>query len=63
MKRKALLRELASIGKSKNLELKLVRHGSGHDFYQLGEAVLIIGRHTDVPEYTAKITLKTARNA
>jgi hypothetical protein len=63
MKRKALLHELASIAKSKDLKLELVRHGSGHDIYHLGNAVLIIGRHADIPEHTAKITLKTARNA
>lgn len=63
MKRRALLRQLTQIGESKNLKLELVRHGAGHDIYHLGNAVLTIGRHADIPEPTAKIILKTARNA
>ncbi|MBR7826070.1 type II toxin-antitoxin system HicA family toxin [Actinospica sp. MGRD01-02] len=62
MKRRALLRELVKIAESKDLKLEFVRHGAGHDIYHLGHAVLIIGRHADIPEQTAKITLKTARN-
>lgn len=63
MKRKALLRLLTEIADSKQLELEFVRHGGGHDIYHVGDAVLIIGRHSDIPERTAKVTIKTARNA
>jgi hypothetical protein len=43
--------------------LDLVRHGANHDIYQTGAAMLVVARHGDVPELTAKGTLKKARNA
>jgi len=62
MKRKALLRELAKIAESKNLKLELVRHGGNHDIYQIGDEPFPVGRHADIPEQTARITIKNARN-
>lgn len=62
MKRRALLRELAKIADSKDLKLEFVRHGGNHDIYQIGAESFPVGRHADIPEQTALITLKKARN-
>ena len=63
VKRTELLRELGDIAKRKGLSLDLVRHGANHDIYQIGAAMLVVGRHADVPELTAKGTIRKARNA
>lgn len=63
MKRTELLRELGDIAKSKGLSFDSVRHGANHDIYQIGAVVLVVGRHADIPELTAKGTVKKARTA
>jgi hypothetical protein len=63
VKRSHLLRALRLIAKEKGLTLTLIRRGAGHDLYQIGSVGLTIARHTDVPEITARITLKNARKA
>jgi hypothetical protein len=62
MKRRTLLRELAKIASSKNLQLTFVRHGSSHDVYRIGPEMFVVGRHADIPELTALGTIKKARN-
>jgi hypothetical protein len=60
MKRRVLLREPAEIAKSKDLKLEFVRHGGNHDMYQIGNEQFPVGRHADIPEQTARITIKNA---
>jgi hypothetical protein len=62
MKRRVLLRTLAAIAESKDLKLEFVRHGGNHDLYQIGDETFPVGRHADIPEQTALISIKKARN-
>lgn len=62
MKRADLLRKLAEIAKAKGHELVLVREGGNHSIYQIGPVRFPVGRHNDVPETTAKATIKAARD-
>ena len=60
MKRTELLRKLTAIAKAKGFELVLVREGGNHTIYAIGPEQFPVGRHNDIPEITAKATLKAA---
>lgn len=56
MKKKELERKLTKLG------WKLKRHGSKHDIWTNGDGVEeTVGRHPDIPEYTARKILRTAK--
>ena len=61
MKRNALLRQLVAIAAEKGMTFALVRHGANHDVYDLGGTRVIVGRHADIPEPTARDTIRKAR--
>jgi mRNA interferase HicA len=55
MKRRDLERALRELGWS------LVRHGGRHDVWAKGERELVVPRHVEINEYTARAILKEAR--
>jgi mRNA interferase HicA len=54
MKRRDLEKKLRSLG------WLLVRHGGRHDVWSNGERDLVVPRHNEINEYTAKAILKEA---
>jgi predicted RNA binding protein YcfA (HicA-like mRNA interferase family) len=54
MKRRDLEKKLRALG------WLLVRHGSRHDVWSNGERDLVVPRHNEINEYTAKAILKEA---
>jgi predicted RNA binding protein YcfA (HicA-like mRNA interferase family) len=55
MKRRELEKKLLKLG------WKLVRHGSKHDIWTNGEYEVVVPRHVEINEYTAKGILKEAK--
>lgn len=58
MKRKELLKRLAAIAEEKGMTLELVRHGGNHDLFRVGGYTFPVARHSDVPELTARGTIR-----
>jgi mRNA interferase HicA len=54
MKRRDLEKKLRSLG------WLLARHGGRHDVWSNGERDLVVPRHNEINEYTAKAILKEA---
>ncbi len=54
MKRRDLEKKLRTLG------WILARHGSRHDVWSNGERDLVVPRHNEINEYTAKAILKEA---
>lgn len=63
MKQIELLDELRRIAKEKRATLEFVRHGGNHDHYQIRKTRLIVPRHREVPEHTARGIIRTAKGA
>ncbi len=55
MKRPELERRLRELG------WKLARHGGRHDVWARGDHEIVVPRHREINEYTAKAILKAAR--
>ncbi len=55
MKRRELEKKLLKLG------WKLIRHGSKHDIWANGEYEIVVPRHVEINEYTAKGILKEAK--
>ncbi len=62
MKKNKLMRELQQLADNRGLTFEFVRRGSNHDIYRLGNVQFPIGRHTDIPEPTARKIIKEAGN-
>ena len=54
MKRRDLEKRLRFLG------WRLVRHGARHDVWSDGEREIVVPRHNEINEYTAKAILKEA---
>jgi mRNA interferase HicA len=54
MRRRELLAELRRIAKEAHVEMALVRHGGRHDVYRLGAVTVVVPRHTEINELTAR---------
>ena len=55
MKRLDIERRLRELG------WRMVRHGARHDVWARGDDELVVPRHTEINEYTAKSILTQAR--
>lgn len=55
MKRRDLEKKLRELG------WHLARHGANHDVWTRGECELVVPRHVEINEYTAKAILREAR--
>jgi len=58
MKRGELLRKLAEIAAEKELSLTLIRNGANHDIYEIGSYRFPVARHNEIPERTARGTIR-----
>lgn len=58
MKRTELLKKLEAVAQSKGLDLELVREGANHTVYRVGAYQFPVARHREIPERTAKGTIK-----
>lgn len=54
MKRRTLLAALSHVARSAGLSFQLVRHGGKHDVYVCGDLIVVIPRHRDINERTAR---------
>lgn len=57
MKRRELERRLQELGWT------LARHGGRHDVWTKGEGEIVVPRHREINEFTAKAILRLARGA
>jgi hypothetical protein len=58
MKRRTLLRAPAKGAAKRGMEPEFVRSGGRHDIYQAGDYRFPIARHPDIPEMTARKTIR-----
>ncbi|AQA13019.1 type II toxin-antitoxin system HicA family toxin [Streptomyces malaysiensis] len=63
MKKRDLLRRLRAIAAEKGSDLVLVRQGGGHEVYGLNGARLIVPRHNEIAEGTARDIVRAAEGA
>jgi mRNA interferase HicA len=54
MRRAALLRKIAKQASTEGVEFMLVREGGSHSLYRCGTVRLVVPRHTDINELTAR---------
>jgi predicted RNA binding protein YcfA (HicA-like mRNA interferase family) len=55
VKRRDIERRLLELG------WRMVRHGARHDVWARGDDELVVPRHSEINEYTAKAILRQAR--
>jgi len=55
VKRRDIERRLLELGR------RMVRHGARHDVWARGDDELVVPRHSEINEYTAKAILRQAR--
>jgi mRNA interferase HicA len=60
MKRRELMKRLEDIAKGKGATMTVTEGGSHTKVRFDGEVVTLVGRHNEVPERTARGSLKTA---
>lgn len=58
MKRTELIKKLKAIAKAKDRELEFVREGGDHSVYRVGTYQFPVARHREIPEQTAKGTIR-----
>lgn len=51
------------IAEDKGAKLEFVRHGGGHDVYRILDQMLILPRHREVKEGTARSIIRQAEEA
>ena len=57
VKRSELLKDGRGRG-GEGLTVTLVRHGANHDLYQVGSLRVTVARHNEIPEQTARATIR-----
>jgi hypothetical protein len=62
MKKRELIKALKDLAVAHGVELELVREGSNHEIWEIGSLQFPIGRHAEIPEQTARGTIRAARN-
>ena len=62
MKKQALIRRLRGIAKDRGVALRLLRQGR-HEVWQFGEERLVIPRHSEIDEHTARGILRQAQES
>jgi len=58
-----LLKSLTEVANSKDTELEKLRSRGGHDKYRINTTNLIVPRHREINELTARSIIKTAEGA
>jgi mRNA interferase HicA len=54
MRRAELLRKIAKQARTKGVPLELVREGGSHSLYRCGHVRVVVPRHNDINELTAR---------
>ncbi|WP_428114661.1 type II toxin-antitoxin system HicA family toxin [Candidatus Poriferisodalis sp.] len=60
MKKRDLLRQLAAIARTGGVDFHLLREGRNHEIWILGSERLVIPRHREINEHTARGILTEA---
>jgi mRNA interferase HicA len=60
VKRRLLIKTLRSLAKEADVDFTLLRNGANHDIYLLGSAKVVVPRHTEINELTARGIIKDA---
>lgn len=60
MKRRDLLKCLRVIARAAGMELIFVREGINHELWEMADVRLLIPRHREINEYTARAIIKRA---
>ncbi|GAA2294849.1 hypothetical protein GCM10009853_058590 [Glycomyces scopariae] len=63
MKQRELLRQLTKIAEDKGATLEFVRHGGAHDMYRILGRTLLLPRHREIKEGTARSIIRQAEEA
>ncbi|MDI3421844.1 hypothetical protein [Streptomyces luteolus] len=63
MKKRDLIRTLNQMASDKGVSFSLRRQGSGHEVWNFGTKTLIIPRHTEIAEGTARAIVRGAEEA
>ncbi|WIE76408.1 type II toxin-antitoxin system HicA family toxin [Curtobacterium sp. MCSS17_007] len=58
MKRAELLRRLDRLAAGAGVDFRLHRHGGRHDVYRFGPATVVVPRHREIEEQTARAILR-----
>lgn len=58
MKRRALIRRIEEAAAARGLACRLVRQGSRHEFWQVGDARFAIPRHREINDWTAEAIMR-----
>lgn len=54
MKRRGLLTAVRSMAQASGASFDLVRHGASHDIYRVAGLTVVVPRHTEINEMTAR---------
>lgn len=60
MKRRDLIKVLRSTAKQAGIEFSFVRNGANHDIYRWDTVLIVIPRHNEINEMTARGIIKDA---
>jgi len=63
LKRTDLLRQAQSIAKANSTTLDLLREGSGHSIFTINGRRVVVPRHREINEHTARGILNAVRKA
>jgi mRNA interferase HicA len=63
MKKRELLKRLRSEAARQRIDLVLIREGANHEVWRFGTQRLVIPRHNEINEHTARSILEHARKA
>lgn len=58
MKRRDLIKALRSMAQQAGIEFSFVRNGANHDIYRWDEVLVVIPRHNEINEMTARGIIK-----
>mgnify|MGYP001162014623 FL=1 len=61
MRRSELLRQLSALAREEGLTLVFIREGSRHTLFSIGTTRVVVPRHRDVNDRTARAILRKAR--
>jgi mRNA interferase HicA len=60
MKKRDLIKQLRAIAKAGDTDLEFIREGANHEVWSIGDKRLVIPRHREINEHTAKGIIKRA---
>jgi len=61
VKRRDLLKQLRSIAKATDTDFRLLRQGANHELWTIMNQRLVIPRHREINEHTARSIIKLAK--